>query len=106
MSVPTTGGVYFVPAFSGLFAPRWRQDARGCIMGLTQQTRKGHIVRALMESVGFQLNEIVDAMLTDMNMERLELVRVDGGMSRNDPFLQLTSDLCGCPVGEFNMKCI
>lgn len=66
-----------------------RQDARGCIMGLTQHTKKAHIVRALIESVGFQLNEIVVAMLSDMEMEKLELIRVDGGMSRNGSLLQV-----------------
>lgn len=97
-SVNNTAGTYFVPAFSGLFAPRWRRDARGCIVGLTQHTKKAHIVRAVMESVGFQLREIIVAMLTDMKMDKLELIRVDGGMSRNNPFLQMTANLCGCIV--------
>lgn len=97
-SVENTAGTYFVPAFSGLFAPRWRQDARGCIVGLTQHTKKAHIVRALMESVGFQLHEIVEAMLSDMRMDKLALIRADGGMSRNNAFLQLTANLCGCTV--------
>eukprot|EP01067_Filipodium_phascolosomae_P008562 Filipodium_phascolosomae@DN7330_c0_g1_i1.p1 len=100
-----TGGVYMVPAFSGLFAPRWRTDARGIICGVTQATTKDHIIRALLESIGFQMKEVFAAMAADAATQAAgtatsvsKVVRVDGGMSQNDDFLQLASDLCAAPI--------
>ncbi|KAA0195783.1 hypothetical protein HAZT_HAZT008641 [Hyalella azteca] len=97
--VEDTGGVYFVPAFSGLYAPRWRSDARGTICGITQGTTSGHLARAALESVCFQTREILDAMEQDSGISISRLL-VDGGMTTNDLLLQLQADLAGVPVGE------
>jgi glycerol kinase len=96
-SVPDTGGVYFVPAFSGLFAPRWRPDARGVIVGLTRFTTRGHIARAALEATCFQTREVVEAMEADTGQALKEL-RVDGGMTVNSLVMQLQSDVLGIPV--------
>lgn len=90
-------GVYFVPAFSGLFAPYWQPDARGIIVGLTQYTTKAHLARATLEAICFQTKEIVDAMLGDSGI-KLDKLKVDGGMCQNDLLLQLQADLLGIPV--------
>eukprot|EP00745_Piridium_sociabile_P008063 TRINITY_DN15383_c1_g1_i2.p1 TRINITY_DN15383_c1_g1~~TRINITY_DN15383_c1_g1_i2.p1 ORF type:complete len:496 (+),score=43.61 TRINITY_DN15383_c1_g1_i2:168-1655(+) len=91
-----SNGVVFVPAFSGLLAPRWRADARGCICGLTQAASKDHIVRALMESICFQVYEVLEAMREDAcTVTRLKL---DGGMTQNEPFIQLNADLLQLPI--------
>ncbi|CAF0850769.1 unnamed protein product [Rotaria sp. Silwood1] len=95
--VEDTGGVYFVPAFSGLFAPYWRSDARGLIMGITQYTTKAHIVRAALEGVGYQTREIVDAMYDDSGV-RLSKLKVDGGMANNKLFLQMLANIVGINV--------
>mmetsp|Transcript_136 Transcript_136/g.178 ORF Transcript_136/g.178 Transcript_136/m.178 type:complete len:507 (+) Transcript_136:16-1536(+) len=95
--VKDTGGVYFVPAFSGLFAPYWRDDARGVIIGLTQYTEKTHIARALLEAVAFQTKEIVVAMEKD-SMQKLKKLRVDGGMTASRILLQFQSDILGISV--------
>eukprot|EP01067_Filipodium_phascolosomae_P006655 Filipodium_phascolosomae@DN493_c0_g1_i1.p1 len=94
-----TGDVYMVPAFSGLFAPRWRGDARGTIAGLTQATTREHIVRALLEAIGFQMKEVFAAMAADANSET-QLIKVDGGMCHNPEFMQLVCDLCGVDVAK------
>eukprot|EP00916_Digyalum_oweni_P011247 GHVL01018756.1.p1 GENE.GHVL01018756.1~~GHVL01018756.1.p1 ORF type:complete len:454 (+),score=69.67 GHVL01018756.1:639-2000(+) len=90
MTTPNTGDVYFVPAFSGLFAPRWQSHARGLLIGLSQNTRKEEVIRAVLESVAFQLYEVL------ASMEGMPAVlRVDGGMTSNRDFIQLVADLCG-----------
>ena len=96
-SVPDTGGVYFVPAFSGLFAPRWRPDARGALVGMTRFTTRAHIARAALESACFQTREVVEAMDADTG-RRLGELRVDGGMTENDLVMQLQADALGIPV--------
>src|SRR5690606_14301024 len=83
LSVEDNGGVYIVPAFSGLFAPHWRPDARGAILGLTRFANKGHIARAALEATAFQSREVLDAVNADVGVELAEL-RGDGGMVAND----------------------
>ncbi|GBE62218.1 glycerol kinase [Babesia ovata] len=94
----TSGGVVFVPAFSGLLAPRWRGDARACIMGMTQHTERKHIIRAFCESIGFQLGEILQSLLTDMGVDNVPYICVDGGISANEEILQLISDIVDTPI--------
>ncbi|MPY10771.1 glycerol kinase GlpK [Arthrobacter bussei] len=96
-TVDDNGGVYIVPAFSGLFAPYWRSDARGAIVGLTRFVNKGHIARAALEATAFQTREVLDAANADsgVNMEDL---RVDGGMVANDALMQFQADILGIPV--------
>ncbi|SDH73620.1 glycerol kinase [Arthrobacter subterraneus] len=96
-TVQDNGGVYIVPAFSGLFAPYWRSDARGAIVGLTRFVNKGHIARAALEATAFQTREVLDAANADsgVNMEDL---RVDGGMVANDALMQFQADILGIPV--------
>jgi glycerol kinase len=96
-TVPDNGDVYFVPAFSGLFAPHWRSDARGVIAGLTRYANKGHIARAALEATAYQTREIVDAMALDSGVA-LASLRVDGGMVRNELLMQFQSDITGAPV--------
>ncbi|KAF8819398.1 putative Glycerol kinase [Cardiosporidium cionae] len=92
-SVEDTDGVVCVPAFSGLFAPRWRTDARGAILGLTQHHGKAHIVRAMVEAVAFMLHEIVDAMREELHADTISMVKVDGGMANNNAFLQICANI-------------
>lgn len=96
-SVPDNGGAYFVPAFSGLFAPRWRPDARGVIVGLTRYVNKAHIARAALEAVAFQTREVLDATNLDTGVPLAE-VRVDGGMIANELLMQFQADVLGVPV--------
>jgi len=96
-SVPDNGGVYIVPAFSGLFAPYWRSDARGVVAGLTRYANKGHIARAVLEAVAYQTLDIVEAMNRDSGVALREL-KVDGGMVANELLMQFQSDLLGVPV--------
>lgn len=96
-SVDDNGGVYFVPAFSGLFAPYWRSDARGVIVGLTRYANKGHIARAVLEATAWQTREVLDAMRTDSGVD-LSSLKVDGGMVYNDLLMQFQSDVLGVPV--------
>ncbi|KAJ3072114.1 hypothetical protein HDU98_004169 [Podochytrium sp. JEL0797] len=93
-----TGGVYFVPAFSGLFAPYWRDDARGCLVGLTQYTNKSHICRATLESVCWQTKEIVDMMNKASQTTPLKTLRVDGGLTASEVCMQLQADILNIPV--------
>jgi glycerol kinase len=95
--VPDNGGVYFVPAFSGLFAPRWRPDARGVMVGLTHQTNRAHIARAALEATAFQSYELREAMEHDCG-GRSGSLKVDGGMVVNDLLMQFQADLLGAPV--------
>jgi glycerol kinase len=97
LSVPDTGGVAFVPAFSGLFAPYWRPDARGAILGLTRFATKAHIARAALEAVALQTVDVVEAAASDLPAPIPEL-RVDGGMVANDTLMQIQADLLGVPV--------
>jgi glycerol kinase len=95
--VEDSGGVYIVPAFSGLFAPHWRPDARGIIAGLTRFVDRRHIARAALEATAFQVHDVLEAMQADSGIQLGEL-RVDGGMARNDLLLQFQSDLNRAPV--------
>jgi glycerol kinase len=96
-TVEDNGGAYFVPAFSGLFAPYWRSDARGAIVGLTRSVNKGHLARAVLEATAFQTKEVVDAMNADSGVA-LESLKVDGGMVGNDLLMQFQADILGVPV--------
>lgn len=100
--VKTTGDVYFVPAFSGLYAPYWRKDARGILCGLTQFTKKGHIIRACLEAVCFQTRDILEAMRKDCGIP-LQKLQVDGKMTKNKLLMQLQADICGIPVERSEM---
>ena len=91
-AVKDNGGVYFVPAFSGLFAPYWRSDARGVIVGLTRAANKSHIARATLEAISFQTKEILDAMAQDSGVKLTEM-RVDGGITANELCMQIQSDV-------------
>ena len=96
-SVEDNGGVYFVPAFSGLFAPHWRGDARGAIVGMTRYNTKAHIARAALEATAFQTREVLDAMEADSGVKLAEL-RVDGGMTANNLLMQFQADILDTPV--------
>ncbi|WP_448003776.1 glycerol kinase GlpK [Agromyces bauzanensis] len=96
-SVEDNGGAYFVPAFSGLFAPYWRPDARGALVGLTRYVHKGHIARAALEAIAFQTRDVVEAVNADAGIDLTEL-RVDGGATANDTLLQFQADILGVPV--------
>jgi glycerol kinase len=96
-SVPDNGGVYIVPAFSGLYAPHWRFDARGIIAGLTQFAHTGHIARAALEAVAYQTRDVVEAMERDSGIP-IRALRVDGGMVVNELLMQFQSDILNVPV--------
>ncbi len=96
-TVEDNGGVYFVPAFSGLFAPYWKSDARGAIVGLTRYVNKGHIARAVLEATAFQTKEVVDAMNADSGVP-LTALKVDGGMVQNNLLMQFQADILDVPV--------
>jgi len=96
-SVEDNGGCYFVPAFSGLFAPYWRSDARGAIVGLTRFVNRGHIARAVLEATAYQTREVLDAMEADSGVKLAEL-KVDGGMTMNETLMQFQADQLGVPV--------
>jgi glycerol kinase len=95
--VEDNGGAYFVPAFSGLFAPYWRSDARGAIVGLTRYVNKGHLARAVLEATAYQTREVLDAMNADSGVP-LTALKVDGGMVQNDLLMQFQADILGVPV--------
>ncbi|HEU0086566.1 MAG TPA: glycerol kinase GlpK [Pseudonocardiaceae bacterium] len=95
--VEDNGGVYFVPAFSGLFAPHWRADARGAILGLTRYANRGHLARAVLEATAFQSREVLDAMNADAGVA-LTSLKVDGGMVRNELLMQFQADILDVPV--------
>ena len=97
MSVQDNGGLYIVPAFSGLFAPYWRSDARGVFVGLTRYINAGHIARAALEATAFQSAEIVEAMEADVGV-KLDALKVDGGMVANDLLMQFQADILGVDV--------
>jgi glycerol kinase len=102
-SVADNGGVYFVPAFSGLFAPHWRSDARGIIVGLTGYANKGHIARAALEATAYQTREVLEAMQADSGVA-LKTLKVDGGMTINDTLMQFQSDILDVPVVRPKVK--
>jgi glycerol kinase len=96
-SVEDNGGIYFVPAFSGLYAPYWKSDARGVIVGLTRYVNKGHIARASLEATAYQTCEVLDAMEKDSGV-KLRALKVDGGMVFNELLMQFQSDILNVPV--------
>ncbi len=96
-SVEDNGGIYFVPAFSGLFAPYWKSDARGAIVGMTRYITGGHIARAALEATAFQTREVLDAMNADSGVP-LTALKVDGGMVYNELLMQFQADILGVPV--------
>jgi glycerol kinase len=96
-TVEDNGGIYFVPAFSGLFAPYWRSDARGVIVGMTRYVNKGHFARAALEASAYQTREVLDAMNKDSGIT-LKALKVDGGMVFNELLMQFQSDILGVPV--------
>jgi len=95
--VKDNGGVYFVPAFSGLYAPHWKSNARGIIAGLTRFANRGHIARAALEATAFQTLEVLESMEKD-SMIKLDVLRVDGGMVENGLLMQFQADIMGRPV--------
>jgi glycerol kinase len=97
MTVPDNGGVTIVPAFSGLYAPHWRADARGLIAGLTRYANRAHICRAALEAAAYQTHDVAEAMYADSGI-RLTTLRVDGGMVRSEPLMQFQADMLGIEV--------
>ncbi len=96
-SVADTAGVYFVPAFSGLFAPYWRNDARGVIVGLTRAATKAHLARAALEAICYQTRDVMDAMVADSGVPMKEM-RVDGGITANSLCMQMQADIMGIDI--------
>jgi glycerol kinase len=96
-TVDDNGGIFFVPAFSGLFAPYWKSDARGAIVGMTRYITRGHIARAALEATAFQTREVLDAMNADSGVP-LTALKVDGGMVYNELLMQFQADILGVPV--------
>ena len=98
-SVSDTAGVYFVPAFSGLFAPYWRSDARGAIVGLTRAATKAHLARAALEAICYQTRDVMDAMVADSGVPMKEM-RVDGGITANSLCMQMQADIMGIDISK------
>ena len=96
-TVEDNGGVYFVPAFSGLYAPYWKHTARGVIAGLTRHSNKGHLARAVLEATAFQTREVLEAMEKDSGIA-LDVLRTDGGMVEDDLLMQFQADILNRPV--------
>ena len=96
--MPDSGDVVFVPAFSGLFAPHWRSDARGVIAGLTRYATRAHIARAALEATAYQVDDLAVAMMADLGEDLPAELRVDGGMIGNDLLMQMQADILGRPV--------
>lgn len=103
LEVPDNGGVYIVPAFSGLFAPHWRPDARGIIVGLTAYVNRAHLARAALEATAHQSREVLDAMALDTGVH-LKALRVDGGMVVNQTLMQIQADILGMRVTRAEIK--
>jgi glycerol kinase len=97
LQVEDSGGVYFVPAFSGLFAPYWRSDARGVIVGLTRATNKAHLARAALDAICYQTMEIMEAMVADSGVAMVEM-KVDGGITANELCMQIQADVMGVEI--------
>ena len=95
--VADNGGIYFVPAFTGLYAPYWKDNARGVIVGMTRYVNKSHIARATLEATAYQTREVLDAMNKDSGV-KLKALKVDGGMVHNELLMQFQSDVLGVPV--------
>jgi glycerol kinase len=91
-TVEDNGGIYFVPAFSGLYAPYWKHNARGIVAGLTRYTNKGHLARAVLEATAFQTREVVEAMEADAGIP-VRILRTDGGMVENELLMQFQADI-------------
>jgi glycerol kinase len=102
-TVEDNGGVYFVPAFSGLYAPYWQDRARGVITGLTRYANKGHLARAVLEATAYQTRDVVEAMEQDSGVA-LDVLRVDGGMVENELLMQFQADILGRPVVRPKVK--
>jgi glycerol kinase len=102
-TVEDNGGIYFVPAFSGLYAPYWKDSARGVITGLTRYVNKGHLARAVLEATAFQVREVAEAMAKDSNIN-LDFLRVDGGMVTNELLMQFQADVLATPVVRPRVK--
>ncbi len=102
--MPDNGGVYFVPAFSGLFAPYWRSDARGAIVGLSRFNTSAHLARATLEAICYQSKDVADAMLSDVTGAGLDVdlstLKVDGGVTANALCMQTQADILGVPVSK------
>ncbi len=98
-SVEDNGGIYFVPAFSGLFAPYWRSDARGAIVGLSRYNTKAHLARATLEAICYQSRDVAEAMEKDSGVH-VEVLKVDGGVTANDLCMQMQADILGVPVSR------
>jgi glycerol kinase len=98
-SVEDNGGMYFVPAFSGLFAPYWRSDARGAIVGLSRYNTSAHLARATLEAICYQSKDVVDAMAKDSGVD-LDVLKVDGGITANELCMQIQADVLGVPVSK------
>lgn len=98
-SVKDSGGMYFVPAFSGLFAPYWRSDARGAIVGMSRYNTNAHLARATLESICYQSKDVSDAMEADSGV-KLEVLKVDGGVTANELCMQLQADILDVPVSR------
>jgi glycerol kinase len=98
-TVDDNGGMYFVPAFSGLFAPYWRSDARGAIVGLARYNSNGHLARATLEAICYQSRDVVEAMEQDSGVH-LDVLKVDGGVTANDLCMQIQADVLGVPVSR------
>jgi glycerol kinase len=98
-SVPDSGGVYFVPALVGLGAPYWDMYARGIIIGLTRGTTRGHLVRATLEAIAYQVRDVVEAMGTEANLQ-IPLLRVDGGGTANAFLMQFQANILGVPIQQ------
>jgi glycerol kinase len=96
-TVDDNGGIYFVPAFKGLFAPYWRSDARGVVVGLTRSVNKGHLARAALEAIAYQTRDVLEAMNADLGLELIEL-KADGHLTHNELLMQFQADLLGVPV--------
>ena len=96
-TVDDSGGIFFVPAFSGLFAPYWKSDARGVIVGLTRYVNKGHLARAALEATAFQTRDVLEAIHADSGLP-LTTLKVDGGMVHNELLMQFQADILGVPV--------
>jgi glycerol kinase len=97
--VADNGGVYFVPAFSGLFAPYWRSDARGAIVGLSRFNTNAHLARATLEAICYQSKDVADAMEKDSGV-KLDVLKVDGGVTANELCMQMQADILGVPVSK------
>jgi glycerol kinase len=97
LEVEDNGGVYFVPALTGLGAPHWNAEARGLICGLTRGSNKGHIARATLEGIAHQNDDILTAMTADLGA-KLQVLKVDGGASANQLLMQIQADLLGCEI--------